>query len=461
MVKDLLVNKVKERLQRLIGEDFSPKKKRKILIGFSGGKDSTFLLFAFWQLKDHLNLKLFAFHLNHLLRGEEAERDEKFCREFCRRLKIPLVVKRYDVKRYAKRNKISLEEAGRLIRYRFFEEVRKKKGLDFIALGHNATDNCETMLLALIKGQGLSGIAGIPEKRDRIIRPLIGIKMEEIEGCLKENNIPYVFDITNLSLSHPRNYIRQIILPFLKEINPNLEETMHQTAQILQEEDAYQKKVVEEKIGEGIRKVKGGYLIDKKIFLSYNLAIRRRLLKEMFADMSFLDIEKVIGLMKKSSGKEVFLKGGLWAVSEPEAVFIGTLPQTKGEKERVLKMGLNQIEDMGLELELRVRDKGITYGQKMMEYFDWNKVFPPLFLRRWRPGDFLVYEEGIKKLQDLFVDCKIPKRLKVNIPILFDQKGILWVLGLRRANRAKVSEETKRILEVKIRKWRENPIRKI
>ncbi|MEO0102720.1 MAG: tRNA lysidine(34) synthetase TilS [candidate division WOR-3 bacterium] len=464
MRKELLINKVKEALQRLNGEFLSKKKKISILVGFSGGKDSTFLLFALWQLKDYLNLKLFAFHLNHLIRGEDAKRDEKFCRDFCRKLKVPLVIKRYDVKGYAKRKKISLEEAGRVIRYQFFEAVRRKKKLDFVALGHNATDNCETMLLALIKGQGLSGIAGIPEKRDKIIRPLIDIKREEIEGFLKENSIPYVFDTTNLSLSHPRNYIRHIVLPFLKEVNPNLEETMRQTAQILQEEDAFQKMVVKEKmVEEGMKKVRDGYLIDKKVFLSYNLAIKRRILKELFREMPYDDIERVIGLIEKPSGKEVVLKNGIWALRERDGVFIGKLPK-KSPFYKVLEVGgLNRIEGMGLELEVKKEKREIRElpYRPMVEYFDWDEVLPPLYIRFWQPGDFLLYEEGKKKLQDLFVDYKIPKRIKNEIPILFDQKGVLWVLGLRRANRAKITEKTEMILEVKIKRWKENPIRKI
>jgi tRNA(Ile)-lysidine synthase len=203
------------------------------------------------------------------------------------------LAERFDVKRYARRKRISLEEAGRVIRYRFLEEMRNKKGLDFIALGHNATDNCETMLLSLIKGKGLSGIAGIPEKRERIIRPLIDLKSEEIDDFLKKNNIPYVFDTTNLSLSHPRNYLRHLVLPFLREINPNLEETMRHTARILQEEDAYLKEVGAKLKENGVRKISGGYLIDKKIFLSYNFSVRRRVLKELFDDMSYSDIERV------------------------------------------------------------------------------------------------------------------------------------------------------------------------
>ncbi|MEO0101232.1 MAG: tRNA lysidine(34) synthetase TilS [candidate division WOR-3 bacterium] len=465
MKKGLLIDRVKETLQRLIGEFLSKKKKTSILVGFSGGKDSTFLLYALCQLKDWLNLKLFAFHLNHLLRGEEAKRDERFCQEFCRKLKVPLVIKRYDVKRYAKRRKISLEEAGRVIRYRFLEEIRKKKGLDFIVLGHNATDNCETMLLGLIKGQGLSGIAGIPPTRGKIIRPLIDIKREEIEEFLKKNNIPYVFDTTNLSLSHPRNYIRHIILPFLKEVNPNLEETMRQTAQILQEEDAFQKVVAKEKIAEGgIKKVRGGYFIDNKIFLPYNLAIKRRVLKELFKKMPYEDVERVIGLVEKPSGKEVILKGGLWAVKESDGVFIGKIPK-RSTFYKVLKFGVNRIEGMGLDLEIKRREKGgeikDLLAAPMVEYFDEDEILPPLYIRFWQPGDFLAYEEGKKKLQDLFVDYKIPKRIKNEIPILFDQKGVLWVLGLRRANRAKITEKTGMILEVKIKRWKENPIRGI
>jgi tRNA(Ile)-lysidine synthase len=464
LYQNRLIVKVEKRLKESLKGISSPKKKVKILVGFSGGKDSTFLLYALFLLKERLNLSLFAAHINHQIRGEEAERDEKFCREFCGKLKIPLFVKRFDVKRYARRKRISLEEAGRVIRYRFLEEMRNKKGLDFIALGHNATDNCETMLLSLIKGKGLSGIAGIPEKRERIIRPLIDLKSEEIDDFLKKNNIPYVFDTTNLSLSHPRNYLRHLVLPFLREINPNLEETMRHTARILQEEDAYLKEVGAKLKENGVRKISGGYLIDKKIFLSYNFSVRRRVLKELFDDMSYSDIERVVGLGERPVGKMVSLRNGLWAINEPEGIFIGRLEERiSPDSEKVLRIGgINRIEESGLELLVRLKKRGRSLdlgGDK--EYFDRDAIFPPLAIRYWRPGDFLFSEKGRKKLQDLFVDHKIPRRLRSQIPILVDREGILWVLGVRRANRAKISEKTKRILEVRIERWKENPIKKV
>ncbi len=455
--KEPIIKKVILALKRQVNLN----RENKILVGLSGGKDSTFLLISLYLLKERFHLKLFAFHLNHLIRGEEAKRDEEFCREFCRQLRIPILVKRSEVKGYAQRRKLSLEEAGRLIRYRLLEAERRKKGLDYIALAHTATDNAETMLFSLIQGKGLSGIAGIPERRERIIRPLIDLKREEIEEFLNRYNLAYVLDTTNLSLSQPRNYIRHIVFPFLKGLNPNLEETMRQTAKILQAEDAFLRELVESELNRvQVRRIKGGRIFDRNGILSYNLCIRRRILREFFKDMPFADLERLIELVEKPVGKEAVLKGGLWAVRERHGIFIGERDFGKGFSRQLAVGRVNEIPEIGLNLRLEMKGlKELKMGRKDREYFDWEEISPPLYLRSWRAGDFLDYEEGRKKLKDLFVDFKVPKRLKGNFPILVDQKGLLWVLGLRRANRAKVSDKTEKVLEVRIERWRDQIIK--
>ena len=157
----------------------------KILVGLSGGADSVFLLSFLKKFQKKFNLSLIAVHLNHNLRGKEADEDEAFCGKFCADLNIPIIVKKKNVKVFAKKNKLSLEEAGREIRYKLFADVAKKENCTKIATAHHQSDNTETVLLNLIKGSGLNGAAGIPAKRQNIIRPLLGVSKDEIVSYLK------------------------------------------------------------------------------------------------------------------------------------------------------------------------------------------------------------------------------------------------------------------------------------
>jgi tRNA(Ile)-lysidine synthase len=193
----------------------------KIIIALSGGPDSVFLLHFFNKYKKKFKIKIEAVHVNHLLRGKESDRDEIFCKTICDELNIPINIFSSDVKSVAKKEKLSLEVAGRKVRYKYFDKLLKLKKKTKLATAHNADDNAETVLLNMIKGAGLKGISGIPIKRGNIIRPILCLSKSEILEYLEENKFEYRIDQSNLSNDYERNFIRNEIFPLInKNLNP-------------------------------------------------------------------------------------------------------------------------------------------------------------------------------------------------------------------------------------------------
>ena len=183
-----------------------------VIAAVSGGADSVALLHVLYSLQDELSFSLAACHVNHNLRGAESDGDEMFVRRKCRMMDIPLYVANIKVNEFRQKHD-SLEECARRLRYGFFEDIGKNK---LIATAHTASDNCETILINMVRGTALSGICGIPAKRDNIIRPLLYITREDVERYCRENELDYVTDSTNLSDDYTRNKIRHKIVPLLR-----------------------------------------------------------------------------------------------------------------------------------------------------------------------------------------------------------------------------------------------------
>lgn len=216
-----------------------------IVVGVSGGPDSITLLTCLNKYKEKFNYKIIVAHINHLIRKDSTE-DEQFVENYCKKNDIPIFIKRAKVEEIAKKEKRGTEETGRKIRYDFFNEVLEKNNANKIAIAHNMNDNAETMILNLIRGTGLQGLEGIRPRNNNIIRPLINCKREEIESYCKKNNLNPRIDSTNSENIYRRNIIRNKILPSLKEINPNIVETLSRTTKIIRENNTYIKESSQE-----------------------------------------------------------------------------------------------------------------------------------------------------------------------------------------------------------------------
>ena len=220
-------------------KDLCGDEKKSVLVALSGGADSTVLLLGTVRLAEKCGFKVFASHVNHKIRGVEADRDEKFCRELCDGLGVKLFVAKLDVPALAKSRGESLELCARNVRYAALENFRQKKKIDFIATAHNADDNAETVLHNLIRGTGLDGLAGIPKKRDSIIRPLLGFYRREIEEYLASLAASCVTDSTNTDTEYTRNFLRHVILPVMRKVNPSVSETINRLSRFAAEDSCF------------------------------------------------------------------------------------------------------------------------------------------------------------------------------------------------------------------------------
>ena len=270
-----------------------------IVIGVSGGPDSICLLHVLNSLKEKLGIKIYVAHINHMIR-EEADLETKYVSDFCKKLGIDCYVKKIDVQDFAKTNKIGTEEAGRNIRYKFFDEILKKVGANKIATAHNNNDKAETVLLNILRGSGASGLKGIEPIRDnKYIRPLIETNREDIEEYCKQNNLNPKIDKTNLESIYKRNKIRNDLIPYIqKEFNPNFVKTINRLSEVATEENEFLEKIVEDKFNEICveetidcppyeENTQVQIILDLKKFNSLELVIKRRVI--------LYTIRKVIG----------------------------------------------------------------------------------------------------------------------------------------------------------------------
>ena len=212
-----------------------------VVVGLSGGPDSVFLLYALHTLQARLGFTLRAVHVHHGIRGAEADRDEAFSEKLCAKLAVPFQAVHVAAPEYAAQHGLSLEEAARILRYEALETARQQMGTPsaWIAVAHHLDDQAETVLHNLVRGAGLRGLAGMENRRNHVIRPLLSIKREEILKWLEQNNIPYVTDSTNADPHYTRNRIRSTVLPELRAINPEASAHIAHSAALLREADAY------------------------------------------------------------------------------------------------------------------------------------------------------------------------------------------------------------------------------
>lgn len=271
----------------------------KIVCAVSGGPDSICMLDILRKIKEekHINFDIIVCHINHMIRVE-ATADEQYVENYCKKYDIPFFVKRVDVKKIAEANKQGTEEAGRKVRYNFFEEIFQKENATKIAIAHNKNDKIETIIMNVFRGSGISGLRGIEPIRDnKFIRPLIETERTEIEKYCEENRLNPRIDKTNFINDVTRNKIRNIVIPYIKdEFNPNFINTLDRLSNVITEEDEYMKKRTIEVYNEiKIQEQEGYIVLDLKEFNIQEEVIRKRLIIYTIAQTigSSQNIEKV------------------------------------------------------------------------------------------------------------------------------------------------------------------------
>lgn len=428
---------------------------KKILIALSGGADSVFALYFFHKYSNKYNITIAAAHVNHSLRGSESLRDKNFCRKLCGKLDLEFYSKTVNVKSFAKKNKYSIEEAARILRYKKLEEILAKSKSELIVTAHNADDNSETVLLNIVNGTGLEGLSGISVKRENIIRPFLCLSKEQITEYLKSENIDFVEDSTNNDLSFRRNFIRKEILPKLLELNPSLNRVVLNTSEVF----SNQKRVLDYFINELFEKIvskKGkDFLIDLSELKKYPNEVLGEILKLTFEDLLKLDFNyndflQFQDLISKQVGTKLEFSQKFAAIKDR-----GQIRIVKNSKSlnNIISVSLNsntQIDGKILEItELKEIPLKIVRN-KNEEILCADKLEKKLKLRRWKNGDKiqLLGMKGTKKISDVLTDLKIPSSEKENQMVLLNGNDIVYLVGLKISEKYKVTEETKSAVKI-------------
>lgn len=438
----------------------------KIVAGVSGGADSVCLLKMLKEMTEQLGLDIFCVHIEHGIRGEESRQDCEFVRRLCAELAVPLKVYEEDVPTLAARMDMTVEEAGRFIRYRAFEEVRREEGADAIAVAHHLNDQAETVLFNMARGSGIKGMSGMSPRNDMIIRPLLGITRRQIEEYLSETGQEYCIDSTNTDLKYSRNGIRGVVIPELERIVTKASEHIARAAKELGEADDYLRaeaaRICDREVTGGIE---GGYKLGIAVLTDRAPIIQRYVVRDILTkiysghkDLEYLHVNDVLSLCDKQSGRSISLPRGITARREGDHIYIG-----RPEASQILPAGpveLNLDGDTIVSDDITICSRVEDYNMEetipndlYTKWFDYDKIESTVLVRTRCDGDYLTIgdTENRKKLKKYLIDEKVPSSLRDQVILLADGAHIIWVVGKRISSHYKIGAETRRVLRIDIK----------
>lgn len=439
-----------------------------IVLGISGGADSVCLLKILARWKEAWGISLRAVHVHHQLRGEEADADEKFVRELCENEGIPCRVFHEDVQGMAQREKIGLEEAGRIARYRCFATVCEDVGGGKIALAHHQDDLAETMLHHLVRGTGMAGLCSLKPVSGNRIRPLLCLEKEEILVYLEAAGQPWRTDSSNLEDDYTRNRIRHHVLEELKtEVNPRAVRHMAQLSEELEETRAVLAQVAAKKMRQYVRKSEKGILLAEELKKEPDLIGRQivhDLLKEISGkqkDFTRIHVEAVQELWNRKVGARRDLPYEMQAIRTYDGIYLERKAEKCETRDSEKNAGIQinvqsegtesfQIGELTLTVSRTARDFGEIPEKKYTKWFDYDKIKNSPCVRTRRQGDYLTVnsEGGKKKLNRIFIDEKIPAEMRDRLPVVAAGSEILWIPGGRMNEKYKITSTTGRVLEL-------------
>lgn len=442
----------------------------RVLVALSGGPDSICLLHILNSLKDILNIEIFVAHVNHCLRGDDADEDERYVKEFCEKLQIPCYIKKANINKIAEERKISSEMAGREIRYEFFDEIFKNENLNKIAIAHNANDQAETILMRIMRGTGLEGLIGIKPIRDyKYIRPILCLTRDEIEKYCESNNLNPRIDKTNLENIYSRNKIRLDMIPYIKEnFNSDIVSTLNRLASLSAIDQEYIEGVCDEKYERFCKEYRESITIDKGAFKE-NRAILSRIIRKVYIKLNgngynfeMKHIDDIVSLQKGETGKEIHLPNDIICKN-----IYGEISIYLNNKKNDFKLdeifisknqlktlkNINLLEKIGYDICIDIfPNKSIQFdNNSLIKYFDYDKIKEGITIRAKKDGDKIIPlgMNGSKKIKSIFIDAKIPKEERNKIPLVCFDQEIAWIVGLKVSNLFKVSKKTQDIIKIK------------
>jgi tRNA(Ile)-lysidine synthase len=454
-----------------------------VIVGISGGPDSVCLVHVLKNISSQYNLNIIAVHINHMLRGEEANLDEDYAREFCRKLGVEFYSDRIDVKGISKKESVSIEEAGRLVRYRQFEFYAKSQGARKIAVAHNKNDHSETILMNIIRGTGTDGLKGIQYKRDNIIRPLLDVYRHEIESYCMLNKLNPRTDSSNLENIYTRNKIRLELIPFInKSFNTNIVDGIGRTAEIINGDLSFIEDYAANAFKKcAIEKNPDKISLDLGTLKDFHHSIKNRILRKAIKNIkgSLNGIEKKhIDLLLElalngRTGAMICLPGKLIGEKSYDTLSLfyektnkRAMSQTQDDnklQEEITIPGSNyfQVDDRCYCLESNVIKSHEIQNENMakykresrVQYFDYETLKKGIYFRNRKEGDIFkpLNGKGTKKLKDYFIDEKIPREERQKILLVAIGNEIVWIVGNKTSDKFKVNENTKYILKLELK----------
>lgn len=444
----------------------------KVLVGLSGGPDSVCLLHLLKSIENKYELKIGAAHINHMLRGEEALKDEEYAKNLCEGLGVDFYSIRIDVDKIAKDRGVSTETAGRDCRYGFFNSIKDKNGYTKIATAHNANDQAETILMRIMRGTGLEGLGGIPVFRDNLyIRPILFLEREYIEKYCEDNNLNPRIDKTNLENIYSRNKIRLDILPYMKKhFNSDVVKAINRMSLLLQEDNEFIDNEAKKAFERYCEVKEDEIIIREELFVEERAIITRVIRKSLTMlskseyDFELKHIKEVIELKDMGTHKRIDLPNNIFAENIYGKIYIRKKDRLKKidnkiKDEIIKKEDLNNLKTNFLgcliEFKVKTKEKSLKFeNNDLIKYFDYDKINGYVTIRKRKNGDRItpLGMKGSKKLKDIFIDMKIPKDYRDEIPVIQFDDEIAWVVGLKTSNVFKVTSDTKNIIKIEFKR---------
>lgn len=448
---------IKNKVLNYINDENLIKQGDSLICAVSGGADSVCMLDILVRLREHFSLNLYVAHLNHSLRGKEADNDERFVKGLCEKYSLTFYSKTVNVKELSKKLKVSCEEAGRIARYEFFDELREKLNVDKICTAHNKNDNVETVLMRILRGTDITGLSGISPLNDNdVIRPVLCLSRSEIEEYLRCKGLEFVTDSTNAENDFTRNKIRNILIPtIINDYNNGFIDTFSSNIELFKEADSFIEDYVNNKYIQLTKKEDYGLNTDVNLLLKENKYIAKRIIKKAIYSISKLNITNSLCDIIYNS----LTKDNIIAISKDVNVYIkyGKLYFVNEKPHQSFwhhfaEYGTYYIPEINSTFEIS-EFKGIPKN------YDKNTLFLPVdefsldfTLRSKKDGDKMkLLRCGTKKISDIFTDEKIPLFSRSNIPVLEYNNEILWLCGIR-SNCLSHKNENKSYIKISIHK---------
>lgn len=461
-----MLTKVKEWIEchRLI------RKGDKVVVACSGGPDSLALVHILCQLAEPLAFDIAVAHLDHMFRGAQSAADADFVRDFCARLGLPCYVKAMDVPEYIRQTGLSTQEAARIVRYHYLQEVASEFGGAKIATGHHKDDQAETILLHLFRGAGSSGMEGMKPENGNIIHPLLAVSRKEIENYCREQGFTPRLDASNLKTDYLRNYLRLDLIPQIeREINSSVKDALIRAAQIIGDEHSLVEQQAQALWREVVSEQQGRLILSRPILSTQHVALQRQLIRLAIEKkrgdlrgISFCHVEKVIELVNCGiTGSEIKLPSLIVAKSYSGLEFFepGQDEPPAGISSPVMLStpGITEVPELNLAVAAEISDYRPPDKGRLSAIFDWDILHPPISVRTRQAGDKFhpAGAPGGKKLKEYLIDAKVPRRERDAVPVICDDKGIIWLAGLRISEHGRPGDGTKRFLQLIIERQEE------